>query len=106
MLHEFKDNKLVLIPDYFAIYGIYMSLSQVHWLHLESGLITTFPTKCLTFLVLELKINCWTVNTLPLHHLPVEDLVMPLYSAREVTAVTENTMFVCLQRLIPYFCTC
>ena len=56
----------------------------MHWLHLDSGLRTMFPTKCLIFLVLELKTNCWTVSTLQLHPLPVEHAVMPLYYARKV----------------------
>lgn len=45
---------------------------------------TTLHTKCLTFLVLELKMDYWVASTLPVHCLSVEHLVMLLYSARKV----------------------
>lgn len=67
-------------------------LSQVHKLHLESGMKTaTFHTKCLMFLALELKKKYWIVSTLPLHLLSVEDLIMPLHSAREVFNDKQNS---------------
>ena len=63
---------------------------QVHWLHPDSGLKTMFPTKCLIFRVPGQKTNCWTVSTLQLHHLSVEHVVMPLYSARKVVIANAN----------------
>ena len=71
---------------------ILTNLSQVHKLHLESGMKTaTFHTECLMFLALELKKNYWIVSILPLHLLPVVHLVMPLYSAREVFNDKQNS---------------